>query len=110
MQRRYWPGHTHDLHEALRNLDGAFLADCPSTNELEVRTPAMSSAVRVASARSGGRCRDAGSAAAAESSTIGWRRKITSICSPFNAKGVKDDLTAAERDAWRKAVEAINND
>ena len=26
------------------------------------------------------------------------------------AKGVKDDLTAAERDAWRKAVEAINND
>lgn len=26
------------------------------------------------------------------------------------AKGVKDDLTAAERDAWRKAVEAISND
>ena len=26
------------------------------------------------------------------------------------AKGVKDDLTGAERDAWRKAVEAINND
>ena len=26
------------------------------------------------------------------------------------AKGVKDDLTASERDAWRKAVEAINND
>ena len=26
------------------------------------------------------------------------------------AKGVKDDLTATERDAWRKAVEAIHND
>ncbi len=26
------------------------------------------------------------------------------------AKGVKDDLTAAERDAWRKAVEVIDND
>ncbi len=26
------------------------------------------------------------------------------------AKGVKDDLTAAEREAWRKAVEAIEND
>ena len=26
------------------------------------------------------------------------------------AKGIKDDLTAAERDAWRKAVEAIEND
>ena len=26
------------------------------------------------------------------------------------AKGAKDDLTAAERDAWRKAVEAIDND
>ena len=26
------------------------------------------------------------------------------------AKGVKDDLTASERDAWRKAVEAIDND
>ena len=26
------------------------------------------------------------------------------------AKGAKDDLTAAERDAWRRAVEAINND
>ncbi len=26
------------------------------------------------------------------------------------AKGAKDDLTAVERDAWRRAVEAINND
>lgn len=26
------------------------------------------------------------------------------------AKGVKDDLTAAERDAWRKAVETIYNE
>ena len=26
------------------------------------------------------------------------------------AKGVKDDLTAAERAAWRRAVEAIDND
>ena len=26
------------------------------------------------------------------------------------AKGVKDDLTAAERELWRKAVEAIDND
>ena len=26
------------------------------------------------------------------------------------AKGAKDDLTAAERAAWRKAVEAIDND
>ena len=26
------------------------------------------------------------------------------------AKGVKDDLTTAEHDAWRKAVEAIDND
>ena len=26
------------------------------------------------------------------------------------AKGVKDDLTAAERVAWRRAVEAIDND
>ena len=26
------------------------------------------------------------------------------------AKGVKDDLTAAEREAWRKAVEAIEYD
>ncbi len=26
------------------------------------------------------------------------------------AKGAKDDLTAAERDAWRWAVEAIEND
>ncbi len=26
------------------------------------------------------------------------------------AKGAKDDLTAAERDVWRKAVEAIDND
>ena len=26
------------------------------------------------------------------------------------AKGVKDDLTAAERDAWRRAVEAIDHD
>ena len=26
------------------------------------------------------------------------------------AKGVKDDLKAAERAAWRKVVEAINND
>ena len=26
------------------------------------------------------------------------------------AKGVKDDLTAAERTAWRRAVEAIDND
>lgn len=26
------------------------------------------------------------------------------------AKGVKDDLTASERDAWRKAVEVIDND
>ena len=26
------------------------------------------------------------------------------------AKGVKDDLTATEREAWRKAVEAIEND
>ncbi len=26
------------------------------------------------------------------------------------AKGAKDDLTAAERAAWRRAVEAINND
>ncbi len=26
------------------------------------------------------------------------------------AKGEKDDLTAAERDAWRRAVEAIDND
>ena len=26
------------------------------------------------------------------------------------AKGVKDDLTATERDAWRKAVEAIDHD
>ena len=26
------------------------------------------------------------------------------------AKGAKDDLTAAERDAWRRAVEAINDD
>ena len=26
------------------------------------------------------------------------------------AKGVKDDLTAAEREAWRKAVKAIDND
>ena len=26
------------------------------------------------------------------------------------AKGVKDDLTAAEREAWRRAVEAIDND
>ncbi len=26
------------------------------------------------------------------------------------AKGVKDDLTAAEREAWRKAVEAIDYD
>lgn len=26
------------------------------------------------------------------------------------AMGVKDDLTAAERVAWRKAVEAIEND
>ena len=26
------------------------------------------------------------------------------------AKGVKDDLTAAEREAWRKAVEVIEND
>ena len=26
------------------------------------------------------------------------------------AKGTKDDLTAAERAAWRKAVEAIDND
>ena len=26
------------------------------------------------------------------------------------AKGVKDDLTACERDAWRKAVGAINSD
>ena len=26
------------------------------------------------------------------------------------AKGAKDDLTAAERDAWRRAVEAIEND
>ena len=26
------------------------------------------------------------------------------------AKGVKDDLTAAEREAWRKAAEAIDND
>lgn len=26
------------------------------------------------------------------------------------SKGVKDDLTAAERDAWRKAVEEIRND
>ena len=26
------------------------------------------------------------------------------------AKGVKDDLTAAERDAWRKAVEEIENE
>ena len=27
-----------------------------------------------------------------------------------SAKGAKDDLTAAERDAWRRAVEAIDND
>ena len=26
------------------------------------------------------------------------------------AKGVKDDLTPAEREAWRKAVEAIDHD
>ena len=26
------------------------------------------------------------------------------------AKGARDDLTAAERDAWRRAVEAIDND
>ena len=26
------------------------------------------------------------------------------------AKGVKDDLTATEREMWRKAVEAIRND
>ena len=26
------------------------------------------------------------------------------------AKGAKDDLSAAERDAWRRAVEAIDND
>ena len=26
------------------------------------------------------------------------------------AKGVKDDLTVAERVAWRRAVEAIDND
>ena len=26
------------------------------------------------------------------------------------AKGVKDDLTAAERAAWRRAVEALDND
>ena len=26
------------------------------------------------------------------------------------AKGVKDDLTAAERDAWRRAVEAIDDE
>ena len=26
------------------------------------------------------------------------------------AKGEKEDLTAAERDAWRRAVEAIDND
>ena len=26
------------------------------------------------------------------------------------AKGVKDDLTVAEREAWRRAVEAIDND
>ena len=26
------------------------------------------------------------------------------------AKGVKDDLTATERDAWRKAVKAIDHD
>ena len=26
------------------------------------------------------------------------------------AKAAKDDLTAAERDAWRRAVEAIDND
>ena len=26
------------------------------------------------------------------------------------AMGVKDDLAAAEREAWRKAVEAIEND
>ena len=26
------------------------------------------------------------------------------------AKGAKEDLTAAERDAWRRAVEAIDND
>ena len=26
------------------------------------------------------------------------------------AKGAKDDLTGAERDAWRRAVEAIDND
>ena len=26
------------------------------------------------------------------------------------AKGIKDDLTAAEREAWRKAVEAIEYD
>ena len=27
-----------------------------------------------------------------------------------DAKGVKDDLTASERAAWRKAVEVIDND
>ena len=26
------------------------------------------------------------------------------------AKGAKDDLTATERDAWRRVVEAIDND
>ncbi len=26
------------------------------------------------------------------------------------AKGAKDDLTSAEREAWRRAVEAIDND
>ena len=40
-----------------------------------------------------------------------WRTKEDHIyLLTLYAKGVKDDLTAAERDAWRKVVEAINND
>ena len=32
------------------------------------------------------------------------------ICHTVYAKVVKDDLTTSERDAWRKAVEAIEYD
>ena len=40
-----------------------------------------------------------------------WRAKEDHIyLLTLYAKGVKDDLTAAERAAWRRAVEAIDND
>ncbi len=70
---------------------------------VRTQTPETSFADRAVFGKSAGDRRSAASEAVAGSSTTGMSP------STLYGKGVKDDLTPAERAAWRKVVEEIKN-